>query len=123
MVSDRRLALLDLIEPCSQQSPLFWTAAVLFVNRPAAFLDATLPPRRPPGCPPGHRQAVENPRGVRVRIMTEQARSTTDYQIASEQFDIASEIMGLREELRVLLKTPFREMRVAVPIRRDDGTG
>jgi glutamate dehydrogenase (NAD(P)+) len=55
--------------------------------------------------------------------MTEQARSTTDYQIASEQFDIASEIMGLREELRVLLKTPFREMRVAVPIRRDDGTG
>jgi len=55
--------------------------------------------------------------------MTEQARSTTDYQIASEQFDIASETMGLREELRVLLKTPFREMRVAVPIRRDDGTG
>ena len=55
--------------------------------------------------------------------MTEQVRSTTDYQIASEQFDIASEIMGLREELRVLLKTPFREMRVAVPIRRDDGTG
>jgi glutamate dehydrogenase (NAD(P)+) len=55
--------------------------------------------------------------------MSEPSRSTTDFQIASEQFDIASEIMGLREELRVLLKTPFREMRVEVPIRRDDGTG
>ncbi|HEX2222906.1 MAG TPA: Glu/Leu/Phe/Val dehydrogenase dimerization domain-containing protein [Thermoanaerobaculia bacterium] len=47
----------------------------------------------------------------------------TDFQIASEQFDIASEIMGLREEMRMLLKTPFREMRVDVPIRRDDGRG
>ncbi|MDP9121866.1 MAG: glutamate dehydrogenase, partial [Acidobacteriota bacterium] len=50
-------------------------------------------------------------------------RSTTDFQIASEQFDIVSEIMGLRDELRVLLKTPFREMRVEVPIRLDDGRG
>ena len=55
--------------------------------------------------------------------MTETARATTDFQIGSEQFDMACETMGLREELRVLLKTPFREMRVAVPIRRDDGTG
>jgi glutamate dehydrogenase (NAD(P)+) len=55
--------------------------------------------------------------------VTEPTRSTTDFQIASEQFDIASEIMGLREELRMLLKTPFREMRVEVPIRRDDGVG
>jgi glutamate dehydrogenase (NAD(P)+) len=55
--------------------------------------------------------------------MSETARSTTDFQIGSEQFDMACETMGLREELRVLLKTPFREMRVEVPIRRDDGTG
>jgi glutamate dehydrogenase (NAD(P)+) len=55
--------------------------------------------------------------------MSEKPRPTTDFQIASEQFDIASEIMGLSEELRLLLKTPFREMRVDVPIRRDDGTG
>jgi glutamate dehydrogenase (NAD(P)+) len=55
--------------------------------------------------------------------MNERPRPTTDFQIASEQFDIASEIMGLHEELRLLLKTPFREMRVDVPIRRDDGSG
>jgi glutamate dehydrogenase (NAD(P)+) len=55
--------------------------------------------------------------------MSEPTRSTTDFQIGSEQFDIASELMGLREELRTLLKTPFREMRVAIPIRRDDGSG
>ena len=55
--------------------------------------------------------------------MTERPRPMTDFQIASEQFDIASEIMGLHEELRLLLKTPFREMRVDVPIRRDDGSG
>jgi glutamate dehydrogenase (NAD(P)+) len=55
--------------------------------------------------------------------MSEQPRPMTDFQIASEQFDIASEIMGLHEEMRLLLKTPFREMRVDVPIRRDDGSG
>jgi len=50
-------------------------------------------------------------------------RPMTDFQIASEQFDIAAETMGLDEESRALLKTPFREMRVDVPIRLDDGTG
>ena len=55
--------------------------------------------------------------------MSEPTRPMTDFQIASEQFDIASEIMGLSEEMRMLLKTPFRELRVDVPIRRDDGTG
>ncbi len=55
--------------------------------------------------------------------MSEAARPMTDFQIASEQFDIASEIMGLDEEMRMLLKTPFRELRVDVPIRRDDGKG
>jgi glutamate dehydrogenase (NAD(P)+) len=50
-------------------------------------------------------------------------RPTSDFQIASEQFDIAAETMGLDEESRVLLKTPFREMRVDVPIRTDDGAG
>jgi glutamate dehydrogenase (NAD(P)+) len=56
-------------------------------------------------------------------MSSEQPRPMTDFQIASEQFDIASEIMGLEEEMRMLLKTPFREMRVDVPIRRDDGRG
>jgi len=50
-------------------------------------------------------------------------RPMTDFQIASEQFDMACEIMNLDEESRLLLRTPFREMRVDVPIRLDDGTG
>jgi glutamate dehydrogenase (NAD(P)+) len=56
-------------------------------------------------------------------VISEKPRPTTDFQIASEQFDIASEIMGLSEEMCLLLKTPFRELRVDIPIRRDDGTG
>lgn len=49
-------------------------------------------------------------------------RPMTDFQIASEQFDLAADTMGLDEEPRMLLKTPFRELRVDVPIRLDDGT-
>lgn len=45
----------------------------------------------------------------------------TDFQIASEQFDMAAELMGLDQESRILLRTPFREIRVEVPIRLDDG--
>lgn len=49
-------------------------------------------------------------------------RPTTDFQIASEQFDVAAATMGLDDESRILLKTPFRELRVEVPIRMDDGS-
>ncbi len=49
-------------------------------------------------------------------------RPTTDFQIASEQFEMACEIMNLDDESRVLLRTPFREIRVDVPIRMDDGS-
>ncbi len=56
--------------------------------------------------------------------MNENARRpVSDFQIASEQFDMAAEAMGLDEESSALLKTPFREMRVDVPIRLDDGSG
>lgn len=54
---------------------------------------------------------------------TQPLRPMTDFQIASEQFDLACEIMSLDEESRILLRTPFREMRVDIPIRLDDGTG
>ena len=49
-------------------------------------------------------------------------RPTTDFQIASEQYEMACEIMNLDEESRVLLRTPFREIRVDVPVRMDDGS-
>jgi glutamate dehydrogenase (NAD(P)+) len=43
-------------------------------------------------------------------------------QTAQTQFDKAAEAMELDDEIRSLLSTPFREVRVEVPIRKDDGT-
>ncbi len=43
-------------------------------------------------------------------------------QTAQTQFDKAAETMGLDDDFRTLLSTPFREVRVEVPIRKDDGT-
>ncbi len=43
-------------------------------------------------------------------------------QTAQTQFDKAAEAMELDDETRTLLSTPFREVRVEVPIRKDDGT-
>jgi glutamate dehydrogenase (NAD(P)+) len=48
-------------------------------------------------------------------------RSMTDYQITSDQFERAADLMNLDEEMRLILKTPFREIRVEVPIRMDNG--
>lgn len=43
-------------------------------------------------------------------------------QTAQAQFDRAAEAMELEDDMRVLLSTPFREIRVEVPVRRDDGS-
>ena len=40
---------------------------------------------------------------------------------AARLFDKAAAQLGLSEEMQVLLKTPFREVRVEVPVRMDDG--
>jgi glutamate dehydrogenase/leucine dehydrogenase len=45
-----------------------------------------------------------------------------DYEkITRFQFDRAGDLMGLDTETRELLKTPFREVRVRIPVRMDDG--
>ena len=43
-------------------------------------------------------------------------------QTAQTQFNTAAEAMNLDDEVRTLLSTPFREIQVEVPIRKDDGT-
>ncbi len=43
-------------------------------------------------------------------------------QTALSQFNHAAEVMKLDEEFRVLLSIPFREVRVEVPLRKDDGS-
>lgn len=44
------------------------------------------------------------------------------FETAAAQFDRAAELIGLDDDMRLLLKTPFREMKVEIPIRRDDGS-
>jgi len=42
--------------------------------------------------------------------------------ITSHNFRLAAERLGLDSEMRTLLSTPFRELRVEVPVRLDDGS-
>ncbi len=44
------------------------------------------------------------------------------FETALAQFDKAADIIELDDEMRFLLKTPFREMKVEIPIRKDDGS-
>jgi len=46
---------------------------------------------------------------------------TTPFQAVNEFFYDAAERIGLHDELKPLLITPYREMRVEVPVRMDDG--
>lgn len=48
--------------------------------------------------------------------MTSALRPMTDFQIASEDFDLAAELMNLDEVMRVFLRTPQKEIRVDVPL-------
>ncbi|MGH7565203.1 MAG: Glu/Leu/Phe/Val dehydrogenase dimerization domain-containing protein, partial [Gemmatimonadota bacterium] len=36
-------------------------------------------------------------------------------------FDLGAQAAGIESDYRILLKTPYREMRVEVPVRMDDG--
>jgi glutamate dehydrogenase (NAD(P)+) len=43
-------------------------------------------------------------------------------EITDHNFRLAADRLGLNDEQRLLLKIPFREVRVEVPLRRDDGS-
>ncbi len=44
------------------------------------------------------------------------------YEIASRNFERAADLIDLSPEWRTLIRTPFREMKVEVPLYRDDGS-
>ena len=44
------------------------------------------------------------------------------YDIATANFDRAADLLDLKPMLRTLVRTPFREMKVEVPLYREDGT-
>ena len=48
-------------------------------------------------------------------------RHTNLFENVNRQFDAAADLLGLSLELRELLKTPYREITVAMPLRMEDG--
>ena len=48
-------------------------------------------------------------------------RRTNLFENVNRQFDAAADLLGLSLELRELLKTPYREITVAMPLRMEDG--
>jgi glutamate dehydrogenase (NAD(P)+) len=46
---------------------------------------------------------------------------TNPFAAVNHYFDIGATAAGVSEDFRLLLKTPYREMRVEVPVRMDDG--
>ena len=42
--------------------------------------------------------------------------------ITDEQFQVAADHMGLESEIQLLLRTPYRELIVQIPVRMDDGS-
>ena len=54
--------------------------------------------------------------------MMSQDQRVSVFETVAAQFDRAAGFIGLDDEMQLLLKTPFREMKVELPIRRDDGS-
>jgi glutamate dehydrogenase (NAD(P)+) len=52
----------------------------------------------------------------------ETTRRLTPFQAVNHQFDRAADLLGLDEDLRVALKTPYREVMVELPLRCADGS-
>jgi glutamate dehydrogenase (NAD(P)+) len=45
----------------------------------------------------------------------------SNYEIVTHYFDDAAERLGLRDDVAIVLKTSYREVRVQIPLLRDDG--
>ena len=49
------------------------------------------------------------------------AGNLNNFENTNRLFDKAADVLNLDQEMRLLLKTPFREIRVEVPVKRDNG--
>lgn len=54
--------------------------------------------------------------------MSTSAPTENPREIVDRNFELAAERLGLEKEMRTLLKVPFREVRVEVPVKMDDGS-
>jgi len=59
--------------------------------------------------------------GSRPQDIRSPAGQTNFDQLTNEQFNIAAEHMKLEPDIRTLLRTPYRELIVQIPVRMDDG--
>ena len=46
----------------------------------------------------------------------------SDYEIVNHHFDAAADRLGLADDLREVFRTPYREVKVQIPLRMHDGT-
>lgn len=61
--------------------------------------------------------------GAATEVTASEAdRRLTPFQAVNLQFERAADLLGLSEDLRVALKTPYREVMVELPLRCDDGS-
>ena len=49
------------------------------------------------------------------------AEKLNNYENTNRLFDKAADVIGIDEDIRKILKTPFREVKVEVPVRLDSG--
>jgi len=71
----------------------------------------------PPGAP-----SLEATGGAAAEVTAVEAgRRLTPFQAVNLQFERAAELLGLPEDLRIALKTPYREVMVELPLRCADG--
>ena len=58
----------------------------------------------------------------RARKGTAKVAEVSNYEIVNHWFDLAADRMGLREDIRAVVRTSYREVQVQVPVKLGDGT-
>ena len=64
----------------------------------------------------------EKKAGNESRLHSAAPLESNPREIVQHNFNLAASALGLSEEQKLLLKTPFREVKVEVPVRMDDGS-
>lgn len=67
-------------------------------------------------------RSPEAPQGKDVRAHTDKPRVSQTELTAEHNFTVAAQQLGLSAGEQALLRTAFRDLKVAVPVRMDDGT-
>jgi len=58
----------------------------------------------------------------KLQQLTRTPLASSPREIVRHNFELAAHVLGLTQEQKSLLQTPFREVRVEIPVRMDDGS-